>query len=492
MSISILKGPAQFGSTIFTHSYQGGTYPEVWKRSTEIASGLLQDHHDLHGERIGLQAAAGPEHLAALWGIWRAGGCVVPLSNAAKGTELAYTFSDAGVSRILCDETAYSDLCHKTGAGGLKILLIGELDSTDRPLPEVSADQEALLLYTSGTTSKPKGVPHTHATLQAQISSQGEAWQWSAQDRIPLFLPLHHVHGLINILCCAFAHGAQADPLPGFDLETVCERVAENAYTLFMAVPTVYVKLIEHLDTLTEVKRKPICEGFGNMRLMVSGSAACPVSVHDAWTRLTGQTLLERYGMTEIGMALSNPYEGERRPGTVGQPLPGVEIRLITEDGTEAAEDGVPGEIQIKGPGVFSGYLNRPEATAESFTDGWFKSGDIAQLEDGYVRILGRSSVDIIKSGGYKLSALEIETLLLNHPDIREIAVVGVQDDTWGETVAAAVVLKEGSPATDTTLREWCKQEMSVYKIPRKWLLVEKLPRNAMGKVQKPAVSQLF
>jgi malonyl-CoA/methylmalonyl-CoA synthetase len=210
------------------------------------------------------------------------------------------------------------------------------------------------------------------------------------------------------------------------------------------------------------------------------------------WTELTGQKLLERYGMTEIGMALSNPYDSERRPGAVGQPLPGVEIRLQTESCESVTEDKASGEIQVRGPNVFQEYWNRPDATSDSFIDGWFKTGDMAVIEDGYYRIMGRSSVDIIKSGGYKLSALEIEASLLDHPAITQCAVVGIPDETWGETVAAAVVLQEDQQLDLEALQSWCKDRISSYKIPRELLVVDALPRNAMGKVTKPAVLQSF
>jgi len=195
--------------------------------------------------------------------------------------------------------------------------------------------------------------------------------------------------------------------------------------------------------------------------------------------------------MTEIGMALSNPFHGERRPGAVGVPLPGVEVRLKTEAGKIITSEDEPGEIQVRGPGVFRAYWNRPEASAESFDDGWLRTGDMAVIERGYYRIMGRLSVDIIKSGGYKLSALEIEAALLEHPDIRECAVLGLPDDTWGEAVTAVVVLKSGATLELPALREWCKGRLSVYKIPHRLRVVAELPRNAMGKVTKPAVRAL-
>lgn len=259
-----------------------------------------------------------------------------------------------------------------------------------------------------------------------------------------------------------------------------------------MAVPTIYVKLIEALEQMPESRRDPFIRGFGHMRLMISGSAALPAGVHRRWTELTSQQLLERYGMTEIGMALSNPYEGERRPGAVGQPLPGVQIRLQSDSGEPVTEEGVSGEIQVRGPNVFQEYWNRPDATNDSFTGGWFKTGDMAVIEDGYYRIMGRSSVDIIKSGGYKLSALEIEASLLDHPAIAQCAIVGLPDNTWGETVAPAIVVASGETIDLDSLQSWCKDRISQYKIPRKLLLADDLPRNAMGKVTKPTVTNLF
>ncbi len=259
-----------------------------------------------------------------------------------------------------------------------------------------------------------------------------------------------------------------------------------------MAVPTIYVKLIQTLESMQDAERAVIVAGFAQMRLMVSGSAALPASVHVKWTELTGQKLLERYGMTEIGMALSNPYDGDRLPGMVGQPLPGVEVRLKSEAGELVTADGEPGEIQVRGPAVFSEYWNRDEITAKSFDEGWFRSGDIGVREKGYYRIMGRQSVDIIKSGGYKISALEIEATLLDHDAISQCAVVGVPDETWGEAVAAAVVLHDGQELSLDSLRSWSQDRLSNYKIPKTLLVVDSLPRNAMGKVIKPAVAALF
>jgi len=349
-----------------------------------------------------------------------------------------------------------------------------------------------MMLYTSGTTSKPKGVVSTHANIEAQITSLVEAWGWRPDDRIPLFLPLHHIHGIVNVLSCALWSGAQVQAFQGFEMERILDEVGERAYTVFMAVPTIYVKLIQAFESADAGDRKKWGEGFAHTRLMISGSAALPAAVHEKWTALTGQKLLERYGMTEIGMGLSNPLLGERRPGAVGQPLPGVELRLVSESGEVVSEEGEPGEIQIRGPAVFTEYWKLPEVTADSFQDGWFRTGDMAVLEDGYYRILGRLSVDIIKSGGYKLSALEIEDVLRQHPQILECAVVGIEDEVWGEAVAAAVTIRDDGKLTLEDLKRWAGERLSKYKIPKQLKVLDDFPRNAMGKVMKPAVKELF
>jgi malonyl-CoA/methylmalonyl-CoA synthetase len=259
-----------------------------------------------------------------------------------------------------------------------------------------------------------------------------------------------------------------------------------------MAVPTIYVKLIDHLESLDAALAQPIKAAFGAMRLNISGSAACPVEIFETWQRLTGQVLLERYGMTEIGMALSNPYQGERRAGCVGQAFPGVTVQLFDENHQPITEAGEPGEIRIKSDTVFLEYWGNPKATADSFKDGWFCTGDVAVIEDGYFRIMGRSSIDIIKSGGYKLSALEIEGKLLGHPAIAEVAVLGVEDRTWGEAVAAVVVLRKGQALDIDTLKSWCEGKLSSYKLPKQLVITDELPRNAMGKVVKPKLKGLF
>lgn len=489
----IVRAKSHGERVAFRSGIQERTYGEILNRSADIALALLDDADDLKEARVAFLAPAGFDYAAVQWAIWRAGGVAVPLCLSATEPELEYALSDSQSTIVAATWELAQKIELLRAKLKLRLVIIGEVptDGGGR-LPEVFENRRAMILYTSGTTSKPKGVVTTHANNRAQIEMLVDAWEWTAVDSIPLFLPLHHIHGIINVLSCALWSGATIEPFLRFDMDDILNRVEARAYSLFMAVPTIYVKLIQALESLSADERASKIAGFAAMRLMVSGSAALPASVHEKWTELTGQKLLERYGMTEIGMALSNAFNGERRPGSVGQPLPGVEIRLKSESGELIVEEDTPGEIQIRGSAVFHEYWNRPEITAESFEEGWFKTGDMAVRERDYFRIMGRLSVDIIKSGGYKLSALEIEAVLLEHPSIRECAVIGVPDDTWGEAVAAAVVLAEGESLDLEPLREWCRERLSVYKIPKFLRVVESLPRNAMGKVTKLAVRDLF
>jgi malonyl-CoA/methylmalonyl-CoA synthetase len=335
-------------------------------------------------------------------------------------------------------------------------------------------------VYTSGTTGRPKGVVTTHANLTAQIESLIAAWEWTPSDRTLLVLPLHHVHGILNIVCCALWSGAVLEMAPKFDSEDTWNRLSSGELTVFSAVPTIYHRLIRSWETADPTARQSRSSGCRKLRLMMSGSAALPRTVLDRWREITGQVLLERYGMTEVGMALANPLHGERRPGFVGQPLPGVSARIVD------------GELQLKGPGVFAEYWRQPEHTRESFVDGWFRTGDAAVVEDGAYRLLGRSSVDILKSGGHKISALEIEEVLRTHPSIAECVVVGVDDEEWGQRVCCAAELRTDERLGLDELKEWARTRLAPYKIPRELACVSQLPRNAMGKVVKPEVAALF
>jgi malonyl-CoA/methylmalonyl-CoA synthetase len=468
------------------------TYSELNRRTNRLATGLFNGKDDLSEERIAFLMPAGLDYVTMLFGVWRAGGIAVPLNVSSAIPELEHALTCAGVTRVIANGEYRDKLRELCTRLNIELKTVDELlPETAGDLPDISPERRAMILFTSGTTNKPKGVVSTHKNIRAQITTLIEAWAWRHEDTIPLFLPLHHIHGIINVLCCGIWAGATVSLFPKFDMERILGEVAEGRYSVFMAVPTIYVKIIQHLDALDESERKAITDGFRSMRLNISGSAACPVKVYNQWLDLTGQVLLERYGMTEIGMAISNPYEGERRAGAVGIPLPGVTVRLFDDEDKPVESEDTPGEIRIKGDNVFLEYWGNPEATRDSYRDGWFCTGDVAVLESGYYRIMGRSSVDIIKSGGYKLSALEIEGTLLTHHDIAECAVIGVADEMWGEAVAAFIVLKSGREMKYEGLKAWCEGKMSSYKIPKKIIIVDALPRNAMGKVTKPALKEM-
>lgn len=468
------------------------SYGELLDASARVAATLLDSGADLDEARVAFFVTPGFDHVAVQWGIWRAGGIAVPLALSHPDAELEYVIRDSGAGVLIADLESANRLRMVAARVDVRLLTTDDFDSRPmRPLPAIESGRRAMIIYTSGTTGKPKGVVTTHASIEAQITALIEAWEWSPDDRILLVLPLHHVHGVINVVSCALWSGAVCETLPRFEAKEAWDRMASGRLTLFMAVPTVYQRLIAAWKEAPADLQRRRSEGCRRMRLMVSGSAALPVSVLEEWRTISGHTLLERYGMTELGMALSNPLNGERRPGFVGAPLPGVEVRLVDENGHEVPQ-GLPGQIEVAGPNVFLEYWNRPQETRDAFRDGWFKTGDTAVWENGSYRILGRSNVDIIKTGGYKVSALEIEEELRTHPAIVECAVVGLPDPEWGERIGVAIELREGTTLTLEELREWSRSRLAPYKLPRQLCAVPALPRNAMGKVVKPEVTRLF
>jgi len=417
----------------------------------------------------------------------------VPLALSHPPAEHAHALDDAGATHALADAANALRLAPLAAERGLRLLSLEETAGgaavARHPWPRLDAAGRALILYTSGTTGRPKGAVHTHGSLEAQVRSLSAAWEWSADDVIPNVLPLHHTHGLVNVTLCALANGASVEMLEGFDAEACWRRLETSGPTLFMAVPTVYAKLAaawEAADAATRARRSEACR---RLRLMVSGSAALPVPLFSRWEALSSHRLLERYGMTEIGMALSNPLRGERVPGTVGASLPSVEVALVDEAGAPCA-DGEPGELRVRGPSLFREYHGRPEETAAAFDGTWFLTGDVAVREAGRFRILGRASSDILKTGGFKVSALEIEDVLRGHPGVRDVAVVGLPDEEWGERVAAAIVAED--IPTLAQVRAWARDRLAPYKLPTRLVVVPELPRNAMGKVTKTAVKELF
>lgn len=468
------------------------SYSTLLEKSAQIATKLLNGETDLNQKRVAFMVSPGFDYVAFQWGIWRAGGVAVPLCITYPLPSLKYVIEDTGAEIVIAGPEYEEILKPLVHAKTFAFFRIADFKTEDfGQLPDISTDRNAMILYTSGTTSLPKGVVTTHANLEAQISTLVDAWKWTSSDHTICVLPLHHVHGIINVISCALWVGATVEFLDGFSPEKVFGAFALGKINVFMAVPTIYFKLITYWDNLEEAEKKAITENLKKFRLMVSGSAALPVSVMEKWQEISGHTLLERYGMTEIGMGISNPYDEERKAGYIGKPLPGVSVRLIDEHGVIEKEE-IPGEIQIKGANVFKEYWGKKEATEKAFTeDGWFKTGDVAVVENGYYRILGRDSVDIIKSGGYKISALEIEEVLRKHPQLNDCAVVGIPDEEWGELVVASIVVR--NKALDLKqLNEWMRGMMPAYKTPRKYLVVEELPRNAMGKVTKNDVKELF
>ena len=462
-----------------------GTYGAIGARARALSGVLRAGRRTLDGARVAFLVSPTRAWVDTLFGILLAGGSAVPLSPLSTAPELEYLVRDAGPMALVADP----DL-----AARLEPLRDGRpLHTTDaRREPHLAPDAEptsespALILYTSGTTGKPKGVVLTHGGVAATLASLEEAWRWHRRDRLLHVLPLHHTHGVVVALLGALWAGATARLVP-FEADRVWDLFAESS--IFMAVPTMHHKLMEAFRAVDADKRARWSKNARGMRLVTSGSAALPPSLLAAFAEATGQTILERYGMTEIGMALSNPYEGARVPGAVGVPLPGVTVDIVGDEGGPAT-DGEPGELRVRSPQLFSGYHGDRAATAAAYDEqGRFRTGDTgARDEHGVVRLLGRTSTDVLKSGGYKLSALEIEDTLRAHPAIDDVAIVGLPDETWGDAVTACVVMRAGATLSLDELRAWSKERLAPYKVPRRLHVLDALPRNPMGKVQKKAL----
>jgi malonyl-CoA/methylmalonyl-CoA synthetase len=451
-----------------------------WLRAAELeeasarVAGRLQAAGLEPGDRMLFSAQASRElviaHVAAL----RCGLVVVPVNTAYRAREIAHIVADARPRAALVDDPDRARWILTSAASGPAPLVLSpdvrlpdrEPELIDRAAPE----DPALIGYTSGTTGSPKGAVLTHANLLAGSESVGLAWRWTGEDRLVLALPLFHAHGLCVGLHGTLLAGASAVLLERFDIDALLDAAGEHAASLFFGVPTMYHRLAQ----------SPRAGELARLRLCVSGSAPLPAELFHALVQRAGQRVLERYGMTETLMNVSNPHDGERRPGSVGLPLPGVQLRL---------SDGREGEILLRGPNVFAGYWERPKATADSFADGWFRTGDLARLDpDGYVRILGRSK-ELIISGGLNVYPREVEDVLLEHPDVAEVAVVGTPSPEWGETVTAYVV-----PAHDRAKAEpllaFAAGRLAPFKRPRLLRFLDSLPRNALGKVLKDELKE--
>ncbi|MFJ1870089.1 acyl-CoA synthetase [Streptomyces chartreusis] len=434
--------------------------------------------------RVAVWATPALETAVAVVAALEAGVAAVPLNPKSGEKELGHILSDSAPGLVLA------------APGDELPLPLRDLERIDvdvravgpGPREQAAEGDPALIVYTSGTTGPPKGAVIPRRAVTHTLDALADAWQWTGEDVLVHGLPLFHVHGLVLGILGPLRRGGSVRHLGRFGTEGVARELNEGA-TMMFGVPTMYHRVAQALP-----EEPGLAQALGKARLLVSGSAALPVHDHERITAATGQRVVERYGMTETLMNTSVRADGEARAGTVGVPLPGVELRLVEEDGTPITSyDGeTVGEIQVRGPNLFTEYLNRPDATAAAFTaDGWFRTGDMAVREaDGYVRIVGRKATDLIKSGGYKIGAGEIENALLEHPGVREAAVTGEPDPDLGERIVAWIVPSDPqSPPSIEELADHVAARLAPHKRPRRVHHLDELPRNDMGKIMKRALT---
>jgi malonyl-CoA/methylmalonyl-CoA synthetase len=441
---------------------QSFTFRDLDERSNRLASYLLENGFTV-GDRLCVYLANCVEMIDLYLACIKTGVIFVPINILYRDREISHIVNDAKPKAVVTEETL-SDLVSRAHSC-----------SAIRPPVCLEGDAPAGIIYTSGTTGTSKGAVLTHNNFAVNALNLLTCWQITQQDRFLLGLPLFHVHGLGNGLHCWLIGGCRMRLLKRFEYQKAEEIFLDFRPTLFFGVPTIYVRLLEMSATSAdEIGR---C-----MRLFVSGSAPLPAHVLEEFRKLYGHTILERYGMSETVMNIANPYVGERRPGSVGLPLPGVSVRLL-DRALQPVADGETGEVYLRGPNVFSGYWQREEVTRAAFVDGYFKTGDLAtRSSDGYYTLCGRSG-DLIISGGFNIYPREIEEFLQEQPEIAEAAVLGVADSLRGEVPVAYVVIKE--QIDEEVLVTRCRDKMASFKVPRRFIQIDQLPRNAMGKVQK-------
>ena len=440
------------------------TFGEIDARSNRMAR-VLTARGLTKGDRLSIYLANRIEFIDLYLACIKLGVIFVPINILYRDREMSHILSDAQPKLLV------------TAAEIPALLAEASLQSGDA-LPEVplEGDDVAALVYTSGTTGVSKGAMLMHNNFAVNGASLIQAWKITPADRLLLAPPLFHVHALGNGLHCWLLAACRMRLLERFDHTTAVSQFIDFKPTLFFGVPAMYVRL---LDTPPDKAR----EIGQRMRLFVCGSAPLPAHILEEFRTLFGHTILERYGMTETLMNLSNPYDGERRPGSVGMPLPGVIVKIVGPDGNPVA-DGEPGELWLKGPNVFAGYWKREEATKAAFVDGWFRTGDIgSRSADGYYTLSGRKS-DLIISGGFNIYPREIEEFLMEQPEVAEAAVVAETDRVRGEIPVAYIVWKGGA-GDPGPLESRCREKLASFKIPRRFESIDKLPRNALGKVQK-------
>jgi fatty acid CoA ligase FadD36 len=440
----------------------------VLSRSDLVGAATSVAERVAGAQRIAVLATPTAATVLAVTGCLIAGVPVVPVPADVGAAERRHILTDSGAQAWLGEKPSDTE--------GLAHVPVRLHARSWHRYAEPSADATALVVYTSGTTGPPKGVVLSRGAVAADIDALAEAWQWTPEDTLVHGLPLYHVHGLVLGLLGSlrignrFVHTGKPKP----------ELYAAAGGSLYFGVPTVWSRVVDD---------RAAASALTSARLLVSGSAALPVPVFDRLAELTGHRPIERYGSTESLITISTRADGERRPGWVGLPVNGIETRLVDEAGAMIAHDGETiGQLHVRGPTLFDGYLNRPDATAEAVdADGWYRTGDVAVIDsDGMHRIVGRESVDLIKTGGFRVGAGEVETVLLGHPGVAEVAVVGLPDDDLGQRIVAFVV---GDVDPDALI-EFVARELSVHKRPREVRRVDSLPRNAMGKVLKKELAQ--
>ncbi len=473
------------------------SWRDLERGSAKIAN-LLASLKLPAGARVAAQVEKSPEALMLYLATVRAGFVYLPLNTAYRAAEIGYFIDNASPSVVVCTPGNFgwvTQIAFKSGvdhvftldeprdgrnSGSLlsrAVHFADEFDTVQR-----DADDLAAILYTSGTTGRSKGAMLTHGNLASNIKVLHDAWQWQPGDVLLHALPLFHIHGLFVAAHGALYSGSKTIFLSKFDSAEVIRQLPRS--TVFMGVPTYYVRLLSDPAFTRECSSK--------IRLFVSGSAPLLTETFTQFAERTGHTILERYGMSETAMLTSNPYDGERRAGTVGPALPGVSVRVVDSAGQPCAS-GEIGDIQVKGPNVFKGYWQMPEKTAEEFTaDGYFRTGDVGRFDaDGYLSIVGRSK-DLIISGGYNVYPKEIESVIDEMDGVLESAVIGVPHPDFGEAVTAVVVPRGGATVAESDIIAALKSKIANFKVPKRVHVVDELPRNTMGKVQKNLLRERF
>ncbi len=447
--------------------------------------GWLRSAGGRPGQRIAVGLANGPDLLIAALAVVRLGAILVPLNPAYTGEEARYVVEDAAAEMVVCERPLAEAL-----RGGRCKVFEGPGRAEGEAVEDVGrgGEEPALIVYTSGTTGRPKGAVLSHRALLENLATVRKAWRWTRDDRLLLTLPCFHLHGLALGLFGSVLAGSRIIWRSRFVAEDVPRDIARHRATMFFGVPTMYNRLVA---LPAEVLREA---DMTSMRLWVSGSAPLTAATFTRFEERYGHRILERFGMSEGGFMIAAPYEGPRRAGVVGRPLPGIEVRLVAPEAADRGElvdvaDGEQGELVIRGPNLFSGYWKRPAETSRAFVAGFFRSGDLAVREaDGMIRITGRSSVDIIKTRGFKVSAVEIENHLQRHPQVREVAVVGIPDADQGERVVAVVALAPGAAGSADELRRFAAEGLAPHKIPGEIVVVDEIPSTGPGKFSKRAL----